>query len=266
MSDSAAAQTSGPIRLDLGGKCLDDGTGVRVWNCNGTGSQAWTLAQDGTIRGRGECLTESGTANKSRVILSKCTDSAAQRWQAQDEPAATAEGWAGPTFVNAASGRCLGDAGGDKNGAAVEVLACNVGASKTWTSGAGPLESGAPGMCLADPGNATANGTRLVLWKCEAWNEEKFTLGADGTIRIHGKCLYVDPAAEKSTSRAVLETCTQGSKGEQFAFYGASPFGGVIYNPWNGNGLGAQANTAANGTAVGTYVDNDYEGFVWRPV
>jgi hypothetical protein len=276
VTDSTATEASGPIRLDLGGKCLDDGTGVRIWNCNGTGSQNWALAQDGTIRGRGKCLAESGTANASRVVLATCTDSTAQRWQMQDETATSAEGWAGPTFVNAASGRCLGDPGGNKNGVYVEVLACNVGASKTWTSNAGPLESGIPGMCLADPANATANGTRLVLWQCNGWNEEKFAFDADGTIRIHGKCVYVNPnAGANSVAPAMLEACTSGNAGEQWAFYGANASGGTrypwtfgltLYNPRNGGDLGVRANTAANGTAVGTSRNGLDAGFTWRPV
>lgn len=266
VTDSTTAEVSGAIRLDLGGKCLDHGTGVRIWNCNGTVSQDWTLAQDGTIRALGECLTESGTAFKSQVVLAKCTGAASQRWQAQDEAATTGDGWTGPAFVNGASGHCLGDPGGDTNGVYVEVLACNVGASKTWLTGGGPVESGIPGMCLADPANATANGTRLVLWHCYGWHEEQFTFAANGTVQIHGKCVYVNPSDTGNGAAVVLEACGSGNKGEAWAFHGASPFGGTLYNPWNRNSLGVDASTGGNGTAVGTYGGSGLTGLTWRPI
>lgn len=264
--DSAVGEAHGPIRLDLGGKCLDDGTGVRIWQCNGTGAQDWTLTQDGTIRGRGGCLTESAAKFRARVVLANCTGAASQQWQAQDEPADSADGWAGPALVNVASGLCLGDAGGNRNGVAVEVMACNLGANKTWIMPAGPVENGVPGMCLADPGNRAANGTRIVVWQCNGWHEEQFAFEPDGTVRINGKCLYVDPANVKNGAAVVLEPCDPGSRGEQWAFFGAAPFGGDIYNPWNGNDLAAASSTAANGSPVGTYASGLRLSSTWRPL
>lgn len=269
VQDSASSETYGPIRLDLGGKCLDDGTGVRIWQCNGTGSQNWTIAQDGTIRGRGECLTESGANYGARVVLAKCTDATSQQWQAQEESVQSPDsldGWAGPALVNVASGLCLGDPGGNHNGVYVEVLACNVGASKTWTTPAGPVENGIPGMCLADPANATANGTPIVLWQCNGWHEEDWTFEPDGTVRIHGKCLYVNPNSQANGDYARLETCNAENKGEQWADYGASPFGGTIYNPWNGNGLGTANSNPVNGQQVGTYASALQLSITWRPL
>jgi hypothetical protein len=266
VKDSASSEAYGPIRLDLGGKCLDDGTGVRIWNCNGTGSQNWTIAQDGTIRGRGECLTESGTKIGSKVVLAKCTDATSQQWQAQEESVQSQQGWAGPALVNVASGLCLGDPGGNHNGVTVEVLACNVGASKTWTTPAGPIENGIPGMCLADPGNATANGTRIVLWQCNGWHEEDWTFEPDGTVRIHGKCLYVDPNSQANGDYARLETCNAQNMGDEWADYGASPFGGTIYNLRNGNDLATAGSSAANGTPVGTYIYELQLSVSWRPL
>jgi len=264
--DSALSQAYGPIRLDLGGKCLDDGTGVRIWQCNGTGPQNWTLAQDGTIRGRGQCLTESGKAFRSKVVLATCTGATSQQWQLQDESIESPEGWAGPTLVNGASGLCLGDPGGNSNGVVVEVMACNLGASKTWITPVGQVQNGIPGMCLADPANGTGNGTRLVLWQCNGWHEEQFTFEPDGSIRIHGKCLYVNPGNGQNGAAVVLESCSAGSMGEQWAFYGPQPFGGTIYNPWNGNELGTAGSSAVNGTPVGTYLAGPQLSISWRPV
>lgn len=264
--DSAAAQAYGPIRLDLGGKCLDDGSGVRIWQCNGTGSQAWTLAQDGTIRGRGQCLTESGKTFLSRVVLASCTGATSQQWQLQDKSGVSLSGWAGPALANVASGLCLGDPGGNRNGVYVEVMACNLGANKIWTTPGGPIEDGIPGMCLADPGNQTANGTRIAAWQCNGWHEEQFTFQPDGTVRIHGKCLYVYPLNMNNGAAVRLESCDPGDTGEQWAFYGPTPFGGTIYAPWNGNNLGTGGSTAVNGTPVGTYLGGLQLSLTWRPL
>lgn len=268
VTDPGATEVTGPIRLDLGGKCLDHGTGVRIWNCNGTVSQGWVLAQDGTIRALGECLTESGTAFRSSVTLARCTDSPAQRWRVEDEPVDSADGWAGPAFVNGASGHCLGDPSGNTNGAYPLVLACNVGPSKTWLTAGGPVESGIPGMCLADPANRTANGTRLVLWHCYRWHEEQFTFAANGTVQIHGKCVYINPSSGAASAPLMLETCGRGNRGEQWAVYGESPFAGSLYNPWNGIPVGADSASNGggnlNGTYVGTYRGSS-DGSMWRP-
>ncbi len=256
---------TGPIRLDLGGKCLDAGHGPRIWQCNGTGSQVWTMAKDGTVRARGECLTEAGTKARSRVVLARCTGAASQQWQIQtgSNSVASPRGNFGPALMNAASGRCLDDPGGARDGVLVVITGCFYGASDTWLTPAGPIESGVPGMCLADPGNRTANGTRLVLWACDGSASESFAVEQDGTVRIHGKCMYVNPRTSQNGAPVVLEACTFGNLGEGWSFYGAYPLGGQAYSPFNGDNLGAAG--TANGSPVGVYraAANVLE---WRPL
>ena len=47
---------------------------------------------------------------------------------------------------------------------------------------------------------------------------------------------------------------------------GASPFGGAIYNPWNGNNLGTANSNPVNGQQVGTYVPGLQLSLTWRPL
>jgi len=260
--DDTTARARGPIRLDFG-KCLDAAKGPRIWPCNGTKSQVWKIAQDGTIRTGSECLTESGTKFKSRVVLARCTDAASQQWQLQtsSNQIAYVDGRNNtPFLVNAASGRCLNDAGGNRDGAGLDIVGCNTGNNDTWLTPAAPIDSSIPGMCLADPGDRTANGTRLVLWKCDGSAKEKFTVEPDSTIRVHGKCLYANPATTKNGVPVVLATCRVGYyPGEDWSILGAAPFAGAIVSH-TGENLGIAGSRAVNGTPVGTY----FGGLDWR--
>ena len=130
---NALAGTAGTI-TGLGGKCVDvagaataDGTRVQLYDCNGTGAQKWTLADDGTVRALGKCLTAAGTADGSKAQLSACKGTAAQKWTAT-----------GSTLVSTGSGRCLDVTDrSTANGAALQVWACTGAANQKWTLPAG---------------------------------------------------------------------------------------------------------------------------------
>lgn len=85
---TAAADSgpNGPVRLNLGGKCLDDtgnsttsGTGIQLWNCNGDAAQKWTMTvslsplgiefQHGSL-----CVspTSMTAANGAQLVLGTC--------------------------------------------------------------------------------------------------------------------------------------------------------------------------------------------------
>jgi hypothetical protein len=267
----ASTGWTGEIRLNLGGKCLDgNGTKVQIWSCNSDGNQIWTVAQDWTVRIHGQCLTETGTTNRSRVVLAACNGSKAQQWTLLHNtgynPGSSA--YAYPALINVASGKCLDDTGQSTvNGTAQEVWSCNTGKNQTWTPPAAPIQNMIPGMCLADPANATANGTRVVLWQCNGWKEENWTFEPDGTIRIHGKCL--DDAGNSSSNGAavVLETCN-GSMGETWSINPVWPFPNdtTLYNERNPYAIGVNATSAVNGTPV-SFIENPTEpGVTWRPL
>jgi hypothetical protein len=110
-----------------GGRCLDvaggivfPGSSLAVGTCNGTLSQRWTLAADGTLRVSGSCATADGA---DAVEVAACGGAATGQWRAGP----------GGTLVNLDSGRCLTDsAGGAENGARVGLASCGA-AGQRWT-------------------------------------------------------------------------------------------------------------------------------------
>ncbi|BCM65488.1 MULTISPECIES: lectin [Streptomyces] len=130
-SDSAAGV---PIR-GLAGKCVDvagassaNGTPVQLYDCNGTGAQAWTVGSDGTLRALGKCLdvTGNGTADGSTVQLWDCTGGPNQKW--------TVTG--AHDIVNPQANKCLDVTGNNSaNGTRLQIWTCTGGANQKWTVG-----------------------------------------------------------------------------------------------------------------------------------
>ncbi|MFJ4523343.1 lectin [Streptomyces sp. NPDC088810] len=130
-SDSAAGV---PIR-GLAGKCVDvaganpaNGTPVQLYDCNGTGAQAWTVGSDGTLRALGKCLdvTGNGTADGSTVQLWDCTGGPNQKW--------TVTG--AHDIVNPQANKCLDVTGNNAaNGTRLQIWTCTGGANQKWTVG-----------------------------------------------------------------------------------------------------------------------------------
>lgn len=116
-----ATDRVGPI-TGPGGDCLDvttgivlPGTPVAVRGCNGTLSQRWTVAADGTLRVSGACAAAGG----GQVAVGPCGDAPSGQWRAG----------AGGTLVNTGSGQCLT---GPADGNRVRVTTCG-GAAQSWT-------------------------------------------------------------------------------------------------------------------------------------
>jgi hypothetical protein len=108
------------------GLCLDGSAGnggnndrVRLWDCDGTGGQMWTVADDGTIRALDRCMQ----AATGLVQLQTCDGGADQQWR---------PGSAG-SLVNPASGQCLGDPeGGTDQGTPQRVAPCDRSDAQRW--------------------------------------------------------------------------------------------------------------------------------------
>ncbi len=116
------ADRVGPI-TGPGGDCLDvttgivlPGTAVAVRDCNGTLSQRWTVATDGTLRVSGSCAAATGAG---QVAVGVCGDAVAAQWRSG----------AGGTLVNVGSGQCLT---GPADGNRVRVTPCGAD-GQTWT-------------------------------------------------------------------------------------------------------------------------------------
>jgi hypothetical protein len=93
---------------------------ARLWDCDGSAGQAWTLATDGTLRALGQCLQPGA----GLVRLANCDASAAQQWRA-----GTAL-----SLVSFASASCLGDPqAGTSRGTPQRTAPCNQSDPQRWT-------------------------------------------------------------------------------------------------------------------------------------
>ncbi|WP_309117286.1 lectin [Saccharothrix sp.] len=116
----------------LASKCADadpsiagNGAPVRLWDCNGTPAQQWTLASDGTVRALGRCLDVSGSgrSNGTKVQLWECNATGAQQWWPRP----------GGALVNPPSGKCLDVPNSNTaNGVQLQIYDCNGTGAQQW--------------------------------------------------------------------------------------------------------------------------------------
>ena len=170
------APTTGPagqVQSALGDCLTAAGSGPAATRaviraCTGSDAQGWTYAQDGTLRINNECLTIPTAAQGAPLGLAQCGSTQAQQWRLIY-----------PRALNPARG------------------SRPIGLLNPWS-----------GMCLADPGFSTTNGTRVVLWPCNGYQNQSWTLPAGPvTSQIPGMCLddLGDQAADGT--KIVLSTC-----------------------------------------------------------
>ncbi|WP_441249521.1 ricin-type beta-trefoil lectin domain protein [Kitasatospora sp. McL0602] len=114
------AQVSGGLTNAAGGNCLTgtaDGAPAALLACTYTGSQIWTLANDGTLQALGRCLQPSA-ATPGATALATCDGSSAQRW------AVHPDGY----LSHLLTGDCLGD----PQGSVLQLAPCTGTADQTW--------------------------------------------------------------------------------------------------------------------------------------
>jgi hypothetical protein len=75
-----------------------------------------------------------------------------------------------------------------------------IGTSATYTSQAS-------GRCMDDPGNATADRTRVDIHDCTGATGQRFLYGADSTLQVLGKCLDATGAGTKPGTAIIIYTC-----------------------------------------------------------
>jgi hypothetical protein len=180
---------TGAVHLNLDGKCLDDrggstsnGNTIDIWSCNGTTSQKWTYAEDGTLRVNGKCLdiVNAGTAAGDKVQLWGCNGRTSQQWVVGTDT----------ELVNSASGLCLDDAHeSTTNGTQADIWPCGAAGWREWTLPAGAVQSAIAGRCLDDYQASTANGAIVDAYTCDGTVAQKWTTEANGSIEVNGKCL-----------------------------------------------------------------------------
>ncbi|MEU2249177.1 lectin [Streptomyces sp. NPDC019224] len=111
--------------------------------------------------------------------------------------------------------------------------------------GTGGRITGLAGKCVDVAAAGTANGTPVQLYDCNGTNAQKWTVGADGTIRALGKCLDVASGGTADGTRVQLWDCN-GSAAQKWAVSGARD----IVNPQADKCLDVTGNNSANGTPL----------------
>jgi Ricin-type beta-trefoil lectin domain/Putative Ig domain len=80
----------------------------------------------------------------------------------------------------------------------------------------------ADGKCLQDPGNRTANGTRVEIENCVSGSTQRWTIASDNTVRVNGRCLNIAGSGSANGRQLQVWSCNgstrqvwmQGSSGE----------------------------------------------------
>jgi hypothetical protein len=138
--------------------------------CNGNKDQAWTLPA-GPVSSQlpGLCMDDPATANGTPIDVWSCNGGAAQQWTTEPD---------GTVRVH---GECLDvQNGGTVSGTPVELWSCDGSGAQQWRlvpdGGGVSLVNPQSSLCLADPGNATADGTGLQVATCadpagQAWHD-----------------------------------------------------------------------------------------------
>ncbi|MFK0172273.1 ricin-type beta-trefoil lectin domain protein [Streptomyces sp. NPDC090306] len=116
--------------------------------------------------------------------------------------------------------------------------------SGSGTTAAGAIK-GIGGMCVDVAGAATADGTVIQLHDCTGADAQKWTLGADGTLRALGKCLDVQAAGTADGTPVQLYTCN-GTAAQKWTY----ATGGALTNTGSGKCLDATGNSSADGTRL----------------
>jgi GH25 family lysozyme M1 (1,4-beta-N-acetylmuramidase) len=263
----AGAGRSGPagqIRLSRDGKCLAGrrATDIAIETCSRAADERWTIAADGTVRMRSECLAaKSASSTASAALeLASCRKGGV-RWQVESDAVLT----------NLGSGRCLADTG-TKNGARAAAAVCqatpnNTGsastpsASQQWTLPAGTLTSGIPGNCASSVGGGP--DPAVTLRRCNQSVQQAWTIKPDGAISAAGKCLGTAGGTAPGT-KLRLERCVTGAATQVWQLSGG-PVGVQLVMPAAGLCLADPGDSSKRGTRliIGPCVAGD-AGTSWR--
>ncbi|MFE4454907.1 lectin [Streptomyces sp. NPDC056796] len=110
--------------------------------------------------------------------------------------------------------------------------------------GGGPI-TGLAGKCVDVAGGAVANGTAVQLYDCNGTAAQRWSVGADGTIRALGKCLDVASGGTADGTVVQLWDCN-GSAAQQWA----TPAARDIVNPQANKCLDVSGGSSANATRL----------------
>jgi hypothetical protein len=142
-------------------------------------------------------------------------------------------------------------------GQGTPVAAVHTGAAGV----SGAIMSAIHHKCLSTYPSYTGSGLIAGIEKCNGSRSERWTLPADNTIRIRGKCLAVKKKA--SGTGIVLAKC-DGSHGQFWEINGVVRVPGTeLTNPWSGKCMTDPNGSTADGTQVRLYTCKRSADQIW---
>ena len=99
---------------------------------------------------------------------------------------------------------------------------CTPTTPPTTGTSTGAVVSGAAGKCLDVDNAGSANGTAVQLYTCNGTAAQRWTFGADGTLRALGKCLDVTGYGTANGSKVQLWDCNPGQSNQTWVRVGDS--------------------------------------------
>ncbi|MFD0318793.1 ricin-type beta-trefoil lectin domain protein [Streptomyces flavalbus] len=136
---------------------------------------------------------------------------------------------------------------GDPDGSTVfpQQLVVDHVSVTTSDTATGVAIRGLAGKCVDVAGANSANGTPVQLYDCNGTAAQRWTVGADGTLRALGKCLDVTSNGTADGSTVQLWDCTGGAN-QKWVVTAARD----IVNPRADKCLDVTGNDSANGTRL----------------
>jgi GH25 family lysozyme M1 (1,4-beta-N-acetylmuramidase) len=230
---------AGRIQLVRDGKCLTalSKTDIAIEPCAAgkTGrasAQHWTVAANGAIRLRAECLSVRGAkkGKPASLDLVSCPGGG-QRWQIRSNA----------VLESLTDFRCLTETG-KKNGSRAAAEPCsasynNTGSASTpstnqqWLAPAG-LVSGITPYCGSDWHSATAKIGLITLRVCGGRTATQWTVEPNGALKATGKCLGLSKGKTAPGTAVRLVSC--GHSAQQVWQLTGGPTGRELLNPASG--------------------------------
>jgi hypothetical protein len=125
-------------------------------------------------------------------------------------------------------------------------------------AGPGPIVSGYnKTKCITDEGDSVRNDTPIVISDCTGGPEQQWTVEADGTVQVNGKCMDVYRERKYNRAMVILYTC-HGSSNQQW-----EAVGGTLVNPVSRKCLDDPAYKTTNGTQLQLYTCNGGRNQQW---
>jgi len=181
----------------------------------GTAPIDWNVGVPITVHSAGSVTTTAGHSVAYKLAYTDVVKGDKVTWAAAGLPAGVGfqpsslllYGWPTGTGTHTVTFKAKGSLGTSDQ----KVLKLVVRAAPD-NGAAGQIHLALDGKCLQDPGNRTANGTRVEIANCVSGATERWTVASDNTVRVNGRCLNIAGSGSANGRQLQLQSCTGGPR------------------------------------------------------